>query len=132
MMANRRDLCHFTKSPDRAVKVLRRCVLRLWGVRERGQNRTAKFALIDSITRLFRRLIRFRKFIFGGADEHDSTRHVQLVKRGDIFDSLASWSRFGPVAKPASTNFLTRDTFGTSGNSYETMRRFIKSTLCRV
>lgn len=59
-------------------------------VGERGQNRTAKFALIESITRLFRRLIRFRKFIFGGAGERDSTKHVQLVKRGDIFDSLAS------------------------------------------
>lgn len=75
------DIIRSTKSHDRAVKVLRQCVLRLWGIRERGQNRTAKFALIDSITRLFRHLIRFCKFIFGGADERDSTKHVQLVKR---------------------------------------------------
>jgi len=94
--ASWKDLCHsfqIRKSHDRAVKVLRRCVLRLWDVRKRGQNRTAKFALIDPITRLFRRLIRFCKFIFGGADERDSTKHVQLVKRGDIFDSLAFWPR---------------------------------------
>lgn len=56
----------------------------------RERNRTTKFALIDSITRLFQRLIRFRKFIFGSANGRDSAGHVLLVTRGNIFDSLAS------------------------------------------
>lgn len=54
------------KCRDRIVKVLRRCVLRPLRILAYEAER-AKFPLIDPITRLFRPLIRFRKFIFGRA-----------------------------------------------------------------
>lgn len=56
------------KCRDRIVKVLRRCVSRSRPVLARARSRAAKFALIDSITRLFRPLIRFHKCIFDRAE----------------------------------------------------------------
>lgn len=61
-----------------------------------------KLPLIDSITRLFRRLIRFRKFIFGRArNVRDSTRAARYARQYFRFSRFLAER----ITAPAS-NFL--------------------------